>query len=415
MRLSKVIAPSFFSVHNDVKKNKHVHYWCKGGRGSTKSSFIGIEIILGIMKDPSANAVVLRKVKDTLKDSVYEQLTWAIDILQVSDYWHASISPLSLTYIPTGQQIKFRGADKPKKIKSIKFSRGYCKYIWYEELDEFSGMEEIRMINQSLLRGGERFIVFYSYNPPKSQNNWVNTEAMFQRDDRITHHSDYLSVPKEWLGEQFLIEAEHLKKSNPTAYEHEYMGTATGTGGEVFKNVTIRTITDEEIKVFDKIKRGIDFGYAADPFAYGVMHFDKTRKRLYIFFEIYKMGLSNAQAISLIKQENKLNQPITADSAEPKSIAEFRSNNLHVIGAKKGPDSVEYGIKFLQDLEEIIIDDKRCPNAAREFLNYEIEKDANGNFKAGFPDKNNHYIDLTRYALEDEMRQSRSPVVVRGI
>ncbi|WP_082034175.1 PBSX family phage terminase large subunit [Cohnella kolymensis] len=402
IKLADVIAPSFHPVHLDIKKDKHTHYWLKGGRGSTKSSFVAIELILGIMKDPEANCVALRKVKDTLKDSVYEQLSWAIEKLGVDRYWHRGISPLSLTYIPTGQKIIFRGADNPKKIKSIKFSKGYCKFIWYEEVDEFSGMEEIRMINQSLMRGGSKHIVLYSYNPPKSMNNWVNAEVQYTREDRTVHHSNYLSVPKEWLGDQFLIEANHLKSVKPTSYEHEYLGEVTGTGGEVFSNVQIRPISDEEIKDFYNIRRGIDFGYAIDPFSYGVMHYDRKKKRLYIFHEFYKVGLSNHAAYEHVAKENKQNEQILADSAEPKSIHELRQYGLRIRGVKKGPDSIEYGVKFLQDLEAIIIDDERCPETAREFLTYELEKDANGNFKAGYPDKNNHAIDMTRYAMNDE-------------
>ena len=403
IKLSKVIAPAFKEVHKDLKKDGHTHYWLSGGRGSTKSSFIAIELILGIMKDPNANAVVLRKVKDTLKESVFDQLVWAIDVLGVEQYWHIPDAKLVITYIPTGQQIRFRGADKPKKIKSMKFAKGYCKYIWYEELDEFTGMEEVRMINQSLMRGGKKFTVFYSYNPPQSSNNWVNAEKLLTRDDRLVHHSNYLTVPKEWLGEQFIVEAEHLKQVKPKSYEHEYLGEVTGTGGEVFDNVKIRPITDEEIQSYWNIKRGLDFGYAIDPLAYGVMHYDRKKRRLYIFHELYKVGLSNHGAYEHIRQENIINDIIRADSAEPKSINELNQYGLRVTGVKKGPDSVEYGIKFLQDLEEIVIDDMRCPNTAKEFLTYELEKDANGNFKAKFPDKNNHAIDMTRYALNDEV------------
>lgn len=408
VKLSELIAPSFYELHNDIKNNRYTHYWLKGGRGSTKSSFASIEIILGIMKDPNANAVVLRKVKETIKDSVFEQLIWAIEKLKVSEYWDIKNNPMELTYIPTGQKILFRGADKPRKIKSIKVSRGYVKFIWYEEVDEFNGIEEIRIINQSLMRGGKEFVVFYTYNPPNRVNAWVNEEILIDRADRRVHHSTYLTVPREWLGEQFFIEAEHLKKVNERAYRHEYLGEVTGTGGEIFTNVTIRKITDEEISRFDRIKRGIDFGYAVDPFAYVVMHYDKTRRRLYIFHEIYKVGLSNRKAAELIKKENTNNGLIVADSAEPKSIAELKEYGLRIKGAKKGPDSVDYGIKFLQDLEEIVIDSERCPNAAREFLNYELEKDKDGNFKAEFPDKNNHTIDAVRYALEDDMRMIRN-------
>lgn len=404
--LKQLIAPSFYEIHNDLKQFRHTHYWLKGGRGSTKSSFISLEVILGMMKDTQANAVVLRKVGQTLQGSVYEQLQWAVSVLGVEGYWVSKLSPLEMKYIADGRENKivFRGADKPKKIKSTKFRKGYCKYIWYEEVDEFGGMEEIRTINQSLLRGGSDFVVFYSYNPPQSQSNWVNEEILKQRDDRLVHHSTYLTVPPEWLGQQFLIEAEHLKNVKPMAYQHEYMGEVTGTGGEVFTNLTIREITDDEIALFDHIARGIDWGYAADPFHYTVNHYDKTRRRLYIYYEIQMLKLSNRKAAELVKAENKRNKLIICDSAEPKSIAEMLAYNLKVLGAKKGADSVEYGIKWLQDLEEIVIDPKRCPNTAREFLEYELEKDANGNFKGHFPDKNNHSIDAVRYSREFDMK-----------
>lgn len=356
------------------------------------------------MKDKNANCVALRKVGFNLKDSVYEQFKWAISVLGVDNYWQFRLNPLEIRFILTGQKIIFRGADNPKKIKSTKFSKGYCKYIWYEELDEFNGMEEVRTINQSLMRGGEKFFVFYSYNPPKSNRNWVNSEGLNENKSRLTHHSTYLTVPKEWLGEQFFIEAEYLKNTKPDIYKHEYLGEVIGTGGEVFNNITIRNISDNEIKAFDRIARGLDWGYAVDPLHYTVNHYDKTRKRLYIFYEIHAVSMSNRKVAELIKSENKNNKIIVCDSAEPKSIAELNDYGIKVVGAKKGPDSIEYGIKWLQDLEEIIIDPIRCPNTAREFNSYELEQDKEGNFKAVFPDKNNHSIDAVRYSREFDMR-----------
>lgn len=407
IELKDIIAPSFYGIHNDIKKQKHTYYWLKGGRGSTKSSFVSIEIILGMMKDSNSNCVALRKVGLNLKDSVYEQLEWAIKMLGVEQYWLSKLSPLELVYIPTGQRIIFRGADKPKKIKSTKFKSGYCKYIWYEEVDEFNGMEEIRTINQSLMRGGESFCVFYSYNPPKSQRNWVNTEVLLPQETRVVHHSTYLTVPKKWLGEQFFQDAADLEKAKQESYRHEYLGEVTGTGGAVFTNLVIRPIVDEEIERFDNISRGLDWGYASDPFHYTVNHYDSTRRRLYIFYEIQLKSLSNRKAAEMIKAENKNNGLITCDSAEPKSIAEISDYGLRVIGARKGPDSVEYGIKWLQDLEEIIIDPVRCPHTAQEFNEYELESDGNDGFKAKFPDKNNHSIDAVRYSRESDMKNVR--------
>lgn len=407
IKLDRLIAPAFYGVHRDVRAGRHTHYWLGGGRGSTKSSFVSLEVILGMMADPQANGMALRKVGVNLKDSVFEQLLWSVEALGVGQFWQAKLSPLELVYIPTGQKLLFRGADEPRKIKSTKFRRGYCKYLWYEEVDEFGGMEEIRNINQSLMRGGDRFFAFYSFNPPKSQRSWVNAEMLEERPDKLAHHSTYLGVPPEWLGEQFIVEAEHLRDTKPEQYRHEYMGEVTGTGGEVFQNLTIRTISDEEIRRFDHTARGLDWGYASDPLHYTVNHYDRTRRRLYIFYEIHKDGLSNRKAAELLRAENTANRPVVCDSAEPKSIAEMRDYGLQVAGAKKGPDSVEYGIKWLQDLEEIVIDPKRCPHTAEEFSSYELEKDRYGEFKAGFPDRNNHSIDAVRYSRETEMRRVR--------
>ena len=402
------ISKSFYDIDKKINSEKYTHHVFKGGRGSTKSSYIAIKILDNMIYDFKngniTNCVSLRKTANTLKDSVYSQLLWAIDVLGLQFMFKVKLSPLEIIIKSTGQRIVFRGSDDPTKIKSIKFQKGYCKYIWYEELDQFDGMEEIRNINQSLMRGGSKYCVLYSYNPPKSINNWINAEMLIDRLDRLIHHSTYLEVSRNWLGEQFFIEADHLKKTKELKYRHEYLGEAVGTGGQVFDNIVLRKITDDEINRFDNIARGIDWGYANDPFAYTVNYYDSTRRKLYIFFEIYKVGLSNRKAIEMIKKENTLNKYITCDSEEPKSIDEFRDNNLNAKGAKKGKGSVEYGIKWLQDLEEIIIDKYRCPNSAIEFTTYELEKDKYGNFKSKYPDKDNHIIDAVRYSMEDEMK-----------
>lgn len=403
-KLSDIIAPAFYPVHADIKSGSHTFYKLSGGRGSTKSSFIGTEIPLGIMRDGSdTNALVYRRYGVNLRDSVYEQLLWGIEKLGVSHLWQATLSPLKLIYKPTGQQILFRGADSPTKSKSIKVSKGYIKYLWFEELDEFEGPEKIRSIQQSVLRGGPKFCVFYSFNPPRSQKSWVNDPTVFTMPGMLEHHSTYLTVPPGWLGQEFIIEAEHLKEVKPEAYEHEYMGVATGTGGEVFQNVKIRTIADEEISQIPRFRFGIDWGYATDPFVWVACGYDRKKRRLLIYDEVYQVGLTNPAAAEKVKQHGGQGKDIVCDSAEPKSIAEVRGYGLRVRGAKKGPDSVDYGIHWLQGLDEIVIDDKRCPNAAREFYNYELDRDSRGELKAEYPDKDNHTIDAVRYACEDDM------------
>ena len=404
VKLTDLVASSFYDLHWDIADHRHTHYKLAGGRGSTKSSFISLEIILGMMQDRKANAIAMRKVGRFLEESVFQQLIWAINVLGVEIQWKIRYSPLSLTYTPFGNKIIFRGADDPQKIKSVKLANGYFKYIWFEERAEFDGEEEERTILQSLMRGGPEYFVFYSWNPPKSMNNWVNQDILQIRNDALVHHSDYRTVPPEWLGEQFLVEAEALKKMKPKAYEHEYLGIATGTGGQVFDNVTVRPITAEEMARFDKIKQGLDFGFAADPAAYIKMHYDKTRRRLFLFGEVYGVKLGNTKLAALIRKYNPLNKIITADSEDPRSIHALNELGLRVIGAKKGPGSVDFGMEFLSDeLNEIIIDPIRCPNAAREFTTYELDQDKNGNFKGSYPDRDNHTIDAVRYGMEDEM------------
>ena len=402
-------------VVEDILQSRHTHYWFPGGRGSRKSSVISLCIIIGMMNDAvngiTSHCVALRKVGNTIEDSVFAQFKWAIEMLGVSNEWEIRTHPCKLihrTRKPDGtvriQTILFRSSkneDDEKRIKSIKFDEGYCKYAWFEELAEFTSMEEIRSINQSLMRGGDVYSFFYSYNPPKSVSSWVNAEELLLREDRLVYRSTYLDTPPEWLSRQFFIEAEELKKNNELAYRNEYLGEATGTGGAVFTNIEVRPITQDERKKFDNILDGIDFGYAVDPVCYLQMHFDKTRRTLYIFREIYKVGMSNRELADEIKKVKIGKGFITCDSAEPKSIDELRSLGLRTKPAKKGPDSIDYGIKYLQKLVKIVIDQKYCPNASREFSLYEYEKDKYGNFKSKYPDLNNHAIDCTRYAIED--------------
>lgn len=398
LNLSRIIAPGFYEVHRDIKNNRHTHYFIKGGRGSTKSSFVSIEIILGIMRTPHAHAIAFRKVGKDVKDSIFNQLLWAIDILEVNSYWAVNLSPLKLTYKPTGQTVMFRGVDDAAKSKSIKLREGYFGFVWFEEADQFSGMEEIRKILQSLLRSGKDQKVFYTYNPPQSVNNWINEEVLTRRTDRLTHHSTYLDVPPEWLGSLFFAEARQLKEVNEQAYNHEYMGEVTGTGGEVFKNVKVRSIPEDEILSYGRIYRGLDFGFTTDPTAYicCCLH----NRRLYIFHEVYKTEMGFDKMAEAISTENKFNELVYADSAEPRSIHELAVRGIKITGARKYQGSVDHGITRLkEDLTEIVIDGENCPNAAREFLNYELERDREGNFKAAYPDKNNHAIDAVRYAL----------------
>lgn len=399
VNVAELIAPSFDGIFFDVQEHRYTHYWLVGGRGSTKSSFASLCVPLMLLQNPNCHAVVLRKVANTLRNSVYHQVEWAIDALGLSDAFAARVSPLSFEYRRTGQKILFLGVDDKSKIKSLKLPFGYTGVVWMEELDQFTGMEEVRSLLQSLLRGGAKYWVFYSYNPPKSRNNWVNEEALFDREDRIVHRSTYLGVPPVWLGEQFISEAERLREKNETLYRHEYLGEVTGTGGGVFDNVEDMEMSDADVALFDRLYHGLDFGFAVDPLAFVSMHYDAKHEDLYIFDEIYEQRLTNAQAARRILPRLH-GQHLTADAAEPKSIAEMRGLGLNVQAARKGPDSVAYGIHWLQGRRRIFIDKRRAPNTYREFIGYEYERNKDGQFISAYPDKDNHTIDAVRYATE---------------
>ena len=425
VKMKDCIAEIYDDVLKDVLNHKYTHFVFPGGRGSLKSSFVSIAIILVMLDNPMVHAVAFRKVSNTIQDSIFSQIVWAIYQLGVEDLFHIPKTYSSdIVLKRTGQRIYFRGLDDAGKIKSIKPKKGYIGITWFEELDQFAGPEEIRKTTQSTMRGGNVFWDFRSFNPPISKNNWANEYAedceIIPRLQATTlvFRTDYTQVPAEWLGEQFIEEAELLKETNPRAYEHEYLGHAIGTGGDVFPNaceldmekLVARTDQWGNIKemvpmwkTFDKIYNGIDWGFAKDPFRFVRIYLDVKHLDIYIFDEYSTNKTRNETVFKILYDEKKKvsrKELVIADSAEEKSIADFRAYGAFIRGAEKGPESVRYGIKWLQGLNHIYIDKKRCPKTWKEFSQYEYEQDKDGNFISAYPDANNHSIDATRYALE---------------
>lgn len=401
LNLYDLIGPAFDALADDIQAHGHTHYDLSGGRGSLKSSFVSLIVPPLLIGNPGTHALILRKVGNTIRDSVFAQYMWAIGELGMAHLWKAQRTPMELVYKPTGQKIMFRGADDPMKIKSIKVPFGYIAITHFEEKDQFAGRAEIRTIIQSTMRGGSKFWNFESYNPPISRDNWANKDTLEVRADRLCHRSNYLEAPPEWLGEQFFQEAEYLHETNERAYLHEYMGEAVGTGSEVFENLEAREITDEEISHFDRILHGLDWGYYPDPWAYNAMYFDSARQTLYIFDELTRWKLGNEETAQLLKDHGltRANR-ITADSAEPKSVADYNKMGLRCYGAEKGPGSVDYSMKWLQSLKAIVIDPERCPDTWEEFSTYEYEHTKDGEIISGYSDANNHHIDCCRYGCE---------------
>lgn len=415
VKLSSLIPPKFHSVWRAAKQKNILNVVCSGGRGSGKSSNVAHVITQLLMRYP-VNAVGIRKIDNTLEQSIYEQMKWAISEQQVTHLFRFNKSPLRITYLPRGNYMVFRGAQYPERIKSLKDSRFPFAIAWVEELAEFRTEDEVTTITNSLLRGeldeGLQYKFFFTYNPPKRKQSWVNKKygTQFVSGNTFVHHSTYLDNP--FISKEFIKEAEETKKKNEMKYRWEYMGEAIGSGITPFNNLEFREITDEEVANFDNIRNGNDFGYATDPNAFVRVHYDKKRRGIYIFDELYKNQLSNRKLAEWLKEKGYDNDVIFADSSEPKSIAELKNDFgiSKLKGVKKGPDSVEFGERWLDDLDFICIDPKRTPKTAFEFENIDYQTDRDGNPKPRLIDKDNHSIDAVRYAMSEDMRSNKTKV-----
>lgn len=414
VKLSELIPKKFHPVWKAAINPEILNIVCKGGRGSGKSSDIAHIIVQLLMRYPM-NGVGIRKTDNTIELSIFEQIKWAISEQGVSHLFKVNKSPMRITYKPRGNYIVFRGAQEPERIKSLKSANYPFTIAWIEELAEFKTEDEVTTITNSLLRGelddGLFYKFFYSYNPPKRKQSWVNKkyETQFQPPNTFVHHSTYLDNP--FVAKQFIDEAEAAKERNELRYRWEYLGHAIGSGVVPFDNLEFRTITDDEYSTFDNIRQGEDFGYAVDPYSFVRWHYDKKRNRIYAMDEYYGVKISNKKSAEWVIKKGYQGHATTADSAEPKSIAEQKEYGMKVKGAKKGPDSVEYGERWLDDLDAIVIDPKRTPNIAREFENIDYETDKDGNPKAKLEDKDNHTIDATRYAFENDMRKTKISIL----
>jgi PBSX family phage terminase large subunit len=416
-RISELIPPAFHSLWKAAFDPTILNVVAKGGRGPGKSSDIAIIISQMLMRFP-VNAVGIRHVDNTLEQSVFEQMKWAIHYQSVSHLFKVNKSPLRITYIPRGNYMIFRGAQNPERLKSLKDAQFPFAIGWIEELAEFKTEDETTTITNSLLRGelgdGLFYKFFYSYNPPKRKQSWVNKkyESSFQPANTFVHHSTYFDNP--YISKAFIEEAEATKARNEMRYRWEYLGEAIGSGVVPFDNLQVERgiITDDMVANFDNIRNAVDFGYATDPLAFVRWHYDKKKNGIYAIDEYYGQKISNRQLANWIKNRGYQQDDIFADSAEPKSIAELRNEHgiKRIRGAKKGPDSVQYGEEWLDDLDFICIDPERTPNIAREFENIDYQTDRDGNPKPKLEDKDNHTIDSTRYAFSEDMNNNKAQI-----
>lgn len=380
---------------------------CKGSRASKKSKTTALNLIVRIVKYPLANLLVVRKVYATLKDSCYAELCWAIKRLKLEKWFDCKLSPLEITYKPTGQKIYFRGLDDPLKITSITVKHGCLCWLWIEEAYEVDNEKDFDMLNESI-RGNVPEGLFKQVTitlNPWNERHWIKKRFFDAENDCdiLAKSTNYLC--NEWLDDADKKVFEDMKKNNPLRYQVAGLGNWGITEGLVYENWEERDFDHKNIvrnNVNIKPVFGLDFGYTNDETALFCGLADNNRKELFVFDELYEKGLSNEDIYRRIVNMGYKKEKIRADCSEPKSIDRLRSLGLtHIRAARKGPDSINNGIDFLRDYKIII--HPRCEGFLKEISNYAWDKDSFGNRVNKPCDEFNHLMDAMRYGMEEVM------------
>lgn len=400
----------------DVVGKGYGSYWnfkgryrvCKGSRASKKSTTTSMNMIYRIMKYPNSNGLVVRKTYRTLKDSCFSQLKWAIHRLGVEKYWRATVAPLELIYKPTGQKIVFRGLDDPLKVTSVTVDRGVLCFLWIEEAYEITKEEDFDMLNESIrgeVPAGLFKQVTLTFNP-WNEKHWIKKRFFDAKDE------DIMAITTNYMCNEWLDEADRkvfndMRKNNPRRYQVAGLGDWGIVDGLVYENWREDRFDLEDIKKIKGIQSafGLDYGYTQDPSALFCGMVDNAGKRIFVFDEMYRRGMSNRAIANEIKRKGYAKERIRADR-EIKSIDEMRTLGIdRIVPADKGPDSINHGIQFIQDFEIII--HPSCVNFITEIGNYQWDKDKLGNTINKPIDDFNHLLDAMRYALEPFSKNRR--------
>ena len=395
IKLPKIVGKGYKSYWNFRGR----YAACKGSRASKKSKTTALRIIYNMMKYDKSNTLVVRKTYRTLKDSCFTDLKWATRRLEVEHLWEFKYSPLEATYLPTGQKILFRGLDDPLKITSITVDYGFLCWVWLEEAYEITSEKDFDTLDESI-RGElppylwKQWMITFN---PWNEHHWLKKRFFDVKND-----PDILAITtnykcNEWLDAADLRLFDNMKEKNPRRYQVAGLGNWGIVDGLVYENWKEEEFTLDQVINCDSVN-GIDFGYTNDPAAVFIGFIDTENKKIYVWDEIYKKGLSNKRLYEEIENVHYQKKSFTADCAEPKSIDELRGYGLRVEKSQKGKDSITHGIQYIQDFEIII--HPRCVNFITEIGNYTWDEDRLGN-KINRPiDDFNHLMDAMRYAVE---------------
>lgn len=384
--------------YNDFWNCKKRYRVCKGSRGSKKSKTAALNMIYRIIKYPLSNGLCVRRYSNTLRDSVFSDLKWAIHKLHLDDYFECTVSPMQIVRKSTGQKILFRGLDDGLKITSISVDYGVLCWVWIEEAFEITNEADFDKLDMSI-RGevpeGYFKQITMTFNP-WSATSWLKARFFDVVDDDIFTKTTTWEC-NEWLDETDRNIFIKMKVNNPRRYKIEGDGDWGIAEGLIYEKVRFENFDIDSIRTIKGIKAafGLDFGFT-DPNAFVCMLIDNTERKIYVFDEWYKTGVTNKIIAQAIKDKGYGGQRIICDSAEPKSIAELQEENINATASRKGKDSVNHGIQLIQNYE-LVVHDRNCPEFKKEVQNYCWAKDKNEK-PTGKPDHEfSHGMDAMRY------------------
>lgn len=394
--LQEVVGKNYLDFWN-TKKRYRV---CKGSRGSKKSKTAALNMICRLYEFPESNGLCVRRYSNTLRDSVFSDLKWAIHRLGLDPFFDCTVSPMEIKRKSTGQKILFRGLDDGLKITSISVDKGYLCWVWIEEAYEISNEDDFNKLDMSI-RGevpeGYFKQITLTFNP-WSATSWLKARFFDEKDD------DVFTKTTTWQCNEWLDEADRkiflkMKKKNPRRYKIEGEGEWGIAEGLIYTNVLFSNFNVNNIRNIPGIKSGfgLDFGFT-DPNAFTCFLIDNDKMKIYVFDEWYGTGVTNKIIAQIIKDKGYGGQRIICDSAEPKSIAELQDEGINAEGSRKGKDSVNHGIQLIQNYQ-IIVHDENCPEFKKEIQNYCWEKGKDGK-PTDKPDHEfSHGMDSMRYGV----------------
>lgn len=387
----------------------------KGGKASKKSTTTALNLIFRLMRYEKSNLLVVRQVMNTHRDSTFAQLIWAQEKLQVAHLWRNTVSPMEMTYLPTGQKILFRGFDDVLKLASTTVNTGYLCWVWIEEAYEIPREEDFDKLDLSVPRGSVPRELFkqttITFNP-WSRDHWLKKRFFDTKRENVSVYStNYLT--NEFLDATDRDVFENMKKSAPRKYAVAGLGQWGIAEGLVFENWQVSIPTRQELDPESKAYFGLDYGYTNDPTAFIAFKADPKKRTLYIFDEFYQRRMLNCDIAARIKAMGYAKERIRADSAEPKSNDDLKRLGItRIVPSHKGRDSILSGIARLGEYKFFV--DPKCVNTVRELSSYVYDKGGGESGRIYPRDSENHLMDALRYAFEDVKRENEMPFGVKN-